>query len=73
VTLKDIRLVGILGGSAGLDGAIDAFADGSIDPRPLISTTVGLDAVAAAFADLADGRPPTGAGIGAKVQVDPRA
>ncbi len=66
--LKDVTATGILGGSQGLDGAIAAFADGSVDPRPLVATTVGLDDVASVLA----GRRPTGAGSGPKVHVDPR-
>ncbi len=66
--LKDVTATGILGGSHGLDGAIAAFADGSVDPRPLVAATVGLDEVASVLA----GRRPTGAGSGPKVHVDPR-
>lgn len=66
--LKDLTAVGILGGSHGLDGAITAYAEGTVDPRPLVAATVGLDGVADV---LAGGRPP-GAGRGPKIQVDPR-
>lgn len=66
--LKDVTAVGILGGSFGLDGAIAAFADGSVDPRPLVAATVGLDEAAAVLA----GERPTGAGQGPKIHVDPR-
>lgn len=41
--LKDVTLVGVLGGSAGLDPAIEAYASGAVDPRPLIGAVVGLD------------------------------
>ena len=68
VLLKDVTAVGILGGSLGLDGAIAAFADGSVDPRPLVAATVGLDGVAGVLA----GERPAGAGQGPKVHVDPR-
>jgi 2-desacetyl-2-hydroxyethyl bacteriochlorophyllide A dehydrogenase len=75
VALKDASIVGILGGSAGLDGAIAAFADGSVDPRPLIGATIGLDGIADALADMAAGRPATvtatGSHPGPKLQVDP--
>ncbi|WP_238006903.1 alcohol dehydrogenase catalytic domain-containing protein [Dactylosporangium sp. AC04546] len=66
IALKDVTAVGILGASAGLAGAIAAYADGSVDPRPLVAATIGLDEVAAA---LAGERPP---GAGPKVLVDPR-
>ena len=54
--------MGILGGSAGLDGAIAAYASGAVDPRPLIAATVGLDALV----DILAGRRPPGAGDGPK-------
>ena len=65
---KDVTAVGILGGSAGLAGAIAAYADGSVDPRSLVAATVGLDQVA----DVLAGWRPEGAGPGPKVHVDPR-
>lgn len=68
LVLKDVTAVGILGASAGLAGAIDVYADASVDPRPLVAATVGLDDVAAVLA----GARPTGAGAGPKVQVRPR-
>ncbi len=40
--LKDVTVVGILGGSAGLDPAIAAYASGAVDPRPLLGPVVGL-------------------------------
>jgi hypothetical protein len=61
-------VVGILGASAGLAGAIDAYADGCVDPRPLVAATVGLDEVAAVLA----GRRPDGTDPGPKILVDPR-
>lgn len=66
--LGDVTAVGILGGSFGLDGAIAAFAAGSVDPRPLVAATVGLDGAAGVLA----GQRPPGAGHGPKVHVDPR-
>ncbi|WP_030436900.1 zinc-dependent alcohol dehydrogenase [Actinoplanes subtropicus] len=65
LVLKDVTAVGILGASAGLAGAIEAYADGSVDPRPLIAATVGLDQIADV---LAGHRPP---GTGPKIHVDP--
>jgi threonine dehydrogenase-like Zn-dependent dehydrogenase len=68
IVYADATVVGILGASAGLAGAIDAYADGSVDPRPLVAATVGLDEVASVLS----GRRPDGAGPGPKVLVDPR-
>jgi len=64
LVLKDVTAVGILGASAGLAGAIAAYADGSVDPRPLVAATVGLDEIAEV---LAGNRPP---GAGPKTHVD---
>jgi threonine dehydrogenase-like Zn-dependent dehydrogenase len=47
---KDVTAVGILGGSRALAATIDAYADGTVDPTPLIARTIGLDGVAAALA-----------------------
>lgn len=66
--LKDVTATGILGASQGLDGTIAAYADGSVDPRPLVAATAGLGDVAAILA----GERPAGAGDGPKVHVDPR-
>ncbi|NJP97600.1 alcohol dehydrogenase catalytic domain-containing protein [Nonomuraea sp. FMUSA5-5] len=68
LVLKDVTAVGILGGSAGLAGAIAAYADGSVDARPLVAATVGLAGTAAVLA----GRRPEGAGPGPKIHIDPR-
>jgi threonine dehydrogenase-like Zn-dependent dehydrogenase len=65
LVLKDVTAVGILGASAGLPGAISAYADGSVDPRAVVAATVGLDGIADVFAGH---RPP---GTGPKVHVDP--
>ena len=69
LALKDVTAVGILGASAGLTGAIDAFGDGSVDPRPLVAATVGLDQVG----EVLGGWRPAGAGQGPKILVDPLA
>ena len=69
LALKDVTAVGILSASPGLAGAIDSYASGDVDPRPLIAATVGLDAAAAV---LSGGRP-DGAGPGPKIHIDPRA
>ena len=66
--LTDVTLVGILSASPGLAATIAAFADGRVDPRPLVAATVGLDQVGPVLA----GERPAGAGPGPKVHVDPR-
>ena len=67
LVLKDVTVVGVLSGSPGLPNAIEAYASGAVDPRPLVAATVGLDGVA----DVLAGRRPAGAGPGPKIQVDP--
>ncbi|XVU27874.1 zinc-dependent alcohol dehydrogenase [Actinoplanes sp. CA-054009] len=64
--LKDVTAVGILGASAGLSGTITAFANGSVNPPPLVAATVTLEEVA----DVLAGHRP--AGSGPKIHVDPR-
>jgi threonine dehydrogenase-like Zn-dependent dehydrogenase len=66
LVLKDVTAVGILGGSAGLAGAIDAYARGDVDPAPLVAATVGLEDLAPVLA----GEFPPGAGPGPKIHVD---
>lgn len=68
LTIKDVTAVGILSASPALADTVRAYAEGVIDPRPLVAGTVGLDAVA----DLLAGTRPTGAGPGPKILVDPR-
>lgn len=68
LTLKDVTAVGILSASPGLAGAVQHYADGRVDPRPLVSATVGLEEVSGVLS----GHVPTGAGPGPKIQVDPR-
>lgn len=65
--LKDVTAVGVLSGSPGLAGAVEAYADGSVDPRPLVAATVGLGEVG----DVLAGRRPSGSGPGPKIHVDP--
>jgi len=67
LVLRDVTAVGILAASAGLAGAIEAFAAGSVDPRPLVAATIGLDQIA----DVLGGRRPANAGQGPKFLVDP--
>lgn len=68
MVLKDVTAVGILSGSGGLAGAIDLYATGAVDPRPLVAATVGLAETAAV---LAGERCPDW-GPGPKVHIDPR-
>lgn len=68
LALKDVTAVGILGASAGLDGTISAYASGSVDPRPLVAATVGLESAGAVLS----GWRPTDAGAGPKIHIDPR-
>ncbi|MFJ2211142.1 zinc-binding dehydrogenase [Streptomyces sp. NPDC101062] len=69
LALKDVTAVGVLSASPGLDDTIRAYADGSVDPRPLVAATVGLEEAGAVLA----GERPAGAGPGPKIHVDPRA
>ncbi len=68
MVLKDVTAVGILGGSRALTGAIEHYAAGSVDPRPLVAATVGLGEAA----DVLAGWRPPGSGPGPKILVDPR-
>ncbi|MFF9035348.1 zinc-binding dehydrogenase [Streptomyces sp. NPDC014892] len=68
LALKDVTAVGILSASPGLGATIQAYADGSVDPRPLVAATVGLDEVGPVLA----GERPAGTGPGPKIHVDPR-
>lgn len=68
LVLKDVKAVGILSASPGLDATIRAYAAGTVDPRPLVAATVGLDEVGPVLA----GERPAGAGPGPKIHVDPR-
>ncbi len=68
LALKDVTAVGILSGSPGLTGAVEQYASGAVDPRPLVAATVGLDGVA----DILRGQRPDGAGLGPKMHIDPR-
>jgi len=65
LVLKDVTAVGILSASPGLGATIEAYANGTVDPRPLVAATVTLDGVAAVLA----GERPEGAGSGPKYHV----
>jgi 2-desacetyl-2-hydroxyethyl bacteriochlorophyllide A dehydrogenase len=66
IVLGDITVTGILGASAGLAPAIEHYAAGRVDPRPLVQVVVGLDRAA----DALSGQLDTGAGT--KIHIDPR-
>lgn len=68
LVLGDISAVGILSASPGLAHTIEHYADGRVDPRPLVAGVVGLDAVGDALA----GVPLAGLGTGPKIHIDPR-
>ncbi|WP_329061158.1 zinc-dependent alcohol dehydrogenase [Amycolatopsis sp. NBC_01480] len=68
LVFKDVTAIGILSASPGLADAVDAYARGDVDPRPLVAATVGLDGVAAVLA----GERPAGALAGPKILVDPQ-
>ncbi len=68
VTLNDVTLVGILAASAGLTPAIELYASGAVDPRPLVAATVPLGAAASVLA----GERGAGWGSGPKIYIDPR-
>ncbi|MFF3332970.1 zinc-binding dehydrogenase [Streptomyces sp. NPDC002888] len=68
LALKDVTAVGVLSASPGLDATIHAYAAKTVDPRPLVAATIGLDEVGPVLA----GERPAGAGPGPKIHVDPR-
>ena len=68
LALKDVTAVGILSASPGLDGTIEQYAAGLVDPRPLVAATVPLDRAA----DVLEGWRPDDAGPGPKIHIDPR-
>ena len=65
LALADVTAVGILSASPGLGGAIEAYASGVVDPRPLVAATVDLEQLPAILA----GERPPGAGSGPKFHV----
>ncbi|WKX13262.1 zinc-binding dehydrogenase [Streptomyces sp. NL15-2K] len=68
LALKDVTAIGILSASPGLDATIRTYADGTVDPRPLVAATVALEQVGPVLA----GERPADAGPGPKIHVDPR-
>jgi 2-desacetyl-2-hydroxyethyl bacteriochlorophyllide A dehydrogenase len=68
LVLKDVTAVGVLSASGGLAETISLYADGAVDPRPIVAATVGLDEVAGVLA----GHRRPGWGDAPKLHVDPR-
>jgi threonine dehydrogenase-like Zn-dependent dehydrogenase len=68
LVLKDVTAIGILSASPALQGAIDFYSTGSIDPTPIVSATVGLKSLN----DVLSGKKIPGAGNGPKIHIDPR-
>jgi threonine dehydrogenase-like Zn-dependent dehydrogenase len=64
LVMKDVTAVGVLSASPALADTITAYAAGTVDPRPLVGATVGLDRVAAVLGGERFAAP--------KVHVDPR-
>jgi threonine dehydrogenase-like Zn-dependent dehydrogenase len=65
--LQEVTIAGVLSGSGGLAEAIERYASGSVDPRPLVAATVGLDEVASVLA----GKRDAAWGSAPKIHVDP--
>jgi threonine dehydrogenase-like Zn-dependent dehydrogenase len=67
LVLADLTAVGVLSASGGLEGTIELYSSGAVDPRPLVAATVSLEEVGAV---LAGERPP--GQRAPKILVDPR-
>jgi threonine dehydrogenase-like Zn-dependent dehydrogenase len=65
LVLKDVTAVGVLSASGGLAGAIEAYASGAVDPRPVVAATIGLEDLAGVL----EGTGPAGAGPGPKTHI----
>jgi 2-desacetyl-2-hydroxyethyl bacteriochlorophyllide A dehydrogenase len=72
LALGDITAVGLLSGSPGLAPAIEHYADGTVDPHPLVGATVALEALPRVFADALDGAGGAADTRAPKIHVDPR-
>ena len=68
MVLKDVTAVGILSASPGLAGTIEHYANGSVNPRPLVAATVALDEIA----DLLAATHPALSSPAPKFHIDPR-
>jgi threonine dehydrogenase-like Zn-dependent dehydrogenase len=69
LVLKDVTASGVLSASGGLAETIALYADGAVDPEPIVAATVGLADVATVLS----GRRPPEWGDAPKVHIDPRA
>jgi len=68
LVLADVTAVGVLSASPGLEGTIELFASGAVNPEPLVSEVIGLEQVTSRL----EGSRGENAGPGPKVHVDPR-
>ncbi|GIG87813.1 zinc-dependent alcohol dehydrogenase [Plantactinospora endophytica] len=68
VLRKDLRVIGLLGASLGLVPTITAYAEGRVDPTPLVGSIIGLDEVPATLSGWAA----TTERVRPKILVDPR-
>jgi D-arabinose 1-dehydrogenase-like Zn-dependent alcohol dehydrogenase len=68
MVFKDVTAIGVLSGSPTLDATIRFFAEGTVDPRPLVAATLSLEKAGAILA----GERPADAGPGPKFHFDPR-
>jgi 2-desacetyl-2-hydroxyethyl bacteriochlorophyllide A dehydrogenase len=68
LVLKDVTASGVLSASGGLAETITLYADGAVDPTPVVAATVGLADAAAVLA----GRRPAEWGDAPKIHIDPR-
>ena len=68
IALKDLTVVGVLSASGGLAETIARYAAGTVDPRPLVAATVGLES---AVGVLSGERDPAW-GAAPKIHIDPR-
>lgn len=68
LVLTDVTVVGVLSASGGIEETISLYASGTVDPRPVVAATVGLDEIAAVLS----GRRQPGWGGAPKIHVDPR-
>jgi 2-desacetyl-2-hydroxyethyl bacteriochlorophyllide A dehydrogenase len=68
LVLKDVTATGVLSASGGLAETISLYAEGAVDPVPIVAATVGLDEAATVLS----GRRPPEWGDAPKVHIDPR-
>lgn len=66
LVLRDVSAIGILSGSPGLAETIRHYADGTVDPRPLVAATIGLEELPGVLAGTDTGS------TGPKIHCDPR-